>query len=187
MIRLKLKNNPIVSGDPIYGSQLQPYLDKILEGLHKTQVKSELVIPIEQAIRTKTRKDLEMSEKDVQFDIFKTMYVGNARHIIENLKIGNQINNVDLIEKVNQGTISPEVLVNLTPQDMHSERWMTLIEKKIVDLDKLTKNPEATTNLYTCSRCKNNQCTYFERQDRSADEPMTTHITCCTCGKKWRI
>lgn len=191
MIHLKIKKNhkmvvpeeqPI---DPLT-SQLKSHIEKVTESLRNTQLKSDLVIPVELAIRHKTIKDVDNLKNAHDFETYRTIYLTNARHIIANLKNNNQINNLTLIEKVNQGSITPDVLVDLNPQDMFTERWHTLIEKKLHDINNLTKDPEATTDLYQCARCKRNKCTYFQRQDRSADEPMTIHITCCYCGKKWR-
>ena len=30
------------------------------------------------------------------------------------------------------------------------------------------------------------KCTYYQLQTRSADEPMTTFITCLNCNNKWK-
>jgi transcription elongation factor S-II len=178
------ENFPI--NNELFNPQIKPFVDKVIDCLSKTQLKADLIHPIEEAIRNKTKYDLEQIRcKD--FDTYKKLYMTNARHIIDNLKPDNEINNTKLIENVNNGNISPEKLTTLTPQDMHQERWLTLIEKKMLDIERMTKDPEATTDMFTCNRCHRNKCTYFQRQDRSADEPATIHITCCYCGKKWRI
>jgi len=185
MIRLKIKPNP-TRDDDFFGTQMTPYIDKVIENLHKTQLKSELVNQLELAIRNKTKKDAEQLYRNDDFNVCKNIYMTNARHMIENLKNNNEINNTDLIEKVNTGIITIDKLVELKPEEMHDEKWRVLLEKKKTDIENLTKDPEATTDLFWCSRCHRNKTTYFERQDRSADEPMTIHITCCYCGKKWR-
>jgi transcription elongation factor S-II len=53
---------------------------------------------------------------------------------------------------------------------------------------RFTTRVEASTDMFTCRRCKKNQCTYIQLQTRSADEPMTTFVTCITegCGSKWK-
>lgn len=184
MIRLKIKSKSI--NDEFFGPRMSPYIDKVIENLHKTQLKSELVEPLEIAIRQKTRRDAEKLFKIDHFETCKNIYMTIARHMIENLKNNNQINNLDLIDKVNQQQINVDQLVELKPEEMHNERWRTLLDKKKADFKKLTKDPEATSDLFWCSRCHRNKTVWFERQDRSADEPMTIHITCCYCGLKWR-
>jgi DNA-directed RNA polymerase subunit M/transcription elongation factor TFIIS len=184
MIRLKVK--PKTVSDDFFGARMTPYIDKVKENLRKTQLKTELIDSLETAIRNKTKKDAEKLYLLNDFETCKNIYMTNARHMIENLRNDNEINNVELIDKVNNGSISIDKLVELKPEEMHNERWRVLLEKKKADMEKLTKDPEATTDLFWCSRCHRNKCIYFERQDRSADEPMTIHITCCYCGKKWR-
>ena len=45
---------------------------------------------------------------------------------------------------------------------------------------------EAMTDQFKCGRCKSRECTYYELQTRSADEAMTTFITCLKCGNRWK-
>ena len=45
---------------------------------------------------------------------------------------------------------------------------------------------EAMTDQFKCGRCKSRKCTYYELQTRSADEGMTTFITCINCGNRWK-
>jgi transcription elongation factor S-II len=181
MIQLKFKQNV---GD--VSDQLRPYYDKVIFNLNKTDVDKHLVTMIEEAIRNKTYVDVEELCDSHNFDIFKNMYMNIARHIIDNLKTNNQISNIELINRVNNGEITAAQLVNLTPEEMHKSRWSSLIKKKELDAKKITSDPEATSELFWCNRCHRNKTHYFERQDRSADEPMTIHITCCYCGHRWR-
>ena len=46
---------------------------------------------------------------------------------------------------------------------------------------------QARTNMFRCGKCKGNECFYFQMQTRSADEPMTTFVTCANCQNKWRV
>jgi transcription elongation factor S-II len=43
------------------------------------------------------------------------------------------------------------------------------------------------TEQFRCGRCKERKCTYFQLQTRSADEPMTTFVTCANCGNRWKF
>jgi transcription elongation factor S-II len=39
---------------------------------------------------------------------------------------------------------------------------------------------------FKCGKCKSVKTTYYQLQTRSADEPMTTYVTCMSCGSKWK-
>ena len=39
-----------------------------------------------------------------------------------------------------------------------------------------------------CSGCKKkSKCDYYQMQTRSADEPMTTFMTCLECDRRWKF
>ena len=87
------------------------------------------------------------------------------------------------------GEVSAEKLIDMKPQELFPENWEELA-KKHWEQNKNTGNaPEATTNMFKCPKCKKRQCTFYQMQTRSADEPMTTFVTCVAagCGKKWRF
>jgi len=39
---------------------------------------------------------------------------------------------------------------------------------------------------FTCSKCKSRKTTYYQLQTRSADEPMTTFVSCLNCNRNWK-
>ena len=166
--------------------EIKPYRNKVIEQLKKTDLKEELVIPLESCLNQKTISEADKLRCGRNFDLYKSLYMSICRHIIANLRSNNSVGNKQFIEMLNEKQISLEKAIELPPQDMHRDRWRVLIEKKLMDIDKLTKDPEATTDMFWCGNCHRNKCTYFERQDRSADEPMTVHITCCHCGRRWK-
>ena len=45
----------------------------------------------------------------------------------------------------------------------------------------------ATTNQFQCGKCRQRKCTYYQMQTRSADEPMTTFVTCTNCQNRWKF
>jgi DNA-directed RNA polymerase subunit M/transcription elongation factor TFIIS len=175
MVTLKLKKN-----------RLGRYRSAVTKGLKDTDLNAELVTKFEKLIYDQAQLEAERLKCLDQIDQCKHLYLSIARHLISNLKAGNYINNQKFIKHVNNGDIAPEEAVKMSPQEMHPDRWRVLLERKQADLDKLTKDPEATTDTFKCGRCRRNKCTYFERQDRSSDEPMTRHITCCYCGNYWK-
>jgi transcription elongation factor S-II len=75
----------------------------------------------------------------------------------------------------------------MTHQEMQPERWSKLIEEKIKrDKSKYEVNMDAATDTFTCRKCKQNKCSYYQMQTRSADEPMTTFVSCLSCGNRWK-
>jgi len=44
-----------------------------------------------------------------------------------------------------------------------------------------------SSDQFQCGRCKERKCTYYQKQTRSADEPMTTFVTCTVCGNRWKV
>jgi len=41
--------------------------------------------------------------------------------------------------------------------------------------------------MFKCGKCKSTKTSYYQMQTRSADEPMTTYVTCLNCDKKWKF
>lgn len=85
-------------------------------------------------------------------------------------------------------TMSPEEFANTTEVDRHPERWMERL-KQVAERDKAlySKKKTANTQMY-CSGCKKKtNCDYYQMQTRSADEPMTTFVTCLECDKRWKF
>jgi transcription elongation factor S-II len=49
-----------------------------------------------------------------------------------------------------------------------------------------SKDELQTTDMFRCGKCGQRKCCYYQLQTRSADEPMTTFITCVPCGNRWK-
>lgn len=112
---------------------------------------------------------------------FKQLYIDRLRTIINNLK------NPDILQQLQSEEMKPQTFAFMTHQEMNPERWSVLIRQKIKrDASKFTVNIEASTDMFTCKKCKSKKCTYYELQTRSADEPATIFITCLDCGKHWK-
>jgi hypothetical protein len=45
---------------------------------------------------------------------------------------------------------------------------------------------EDYSGLFKCGKCKSVKTTYYQMQTRSADEPMTTFVTCKNCRNRWK-
>ncbi|KAJ0772035.1 putative transcription regulator IWS1 family [Helianthus annuus] len=98
--------------------------------------------------------------------------------------------NPDFRRKVLLGHVKPERILELTPEEMAStERQMENVkikEKALFDCER-GGPPKATTDQFKCGRCGKRKCTYYQLQTRSADEPMTTFVTCVNCDNHWKF
>ncbi|MAP67240.1 MAG: hypothetical protein CMF80_06035 [Candidatus Marinimicrobia bacterium] len=118
---------------------------------------------------------------------FTQLYIDRLRSIYLNLtKLDG------LREQLKNNSLKVDEFAFMTHQEMDPDNWKELIEiKKKRDESKYTNTIKISSD-FTCSRCKKNgdpadQCTYYQLQTRSADEPMTTFVTCLNCGKRWKF
>lgn len=112
---------------------------------------------------------------------FIQLYIDRLRSIYINVQ------NEELLHHIKNHEITPQTLAFMTHQEMNPLHWKKLIDAKIKrDANKFNKTIQASTDMFTCKKCKGKRTTYYELQTRSADEPMTCFITCLDCGKHWK-
>ena len=109
---------------------------------------------------------------------FVQIYLDRLRTVYINLK------NAELLKQLKDQELLPQTLAFMTHQEMNPTHWKEKIEQKIKrDSNKYNANIQASTDMFTCKKCKSKRCTYYELQTRSADEPATIFVTCLDCGK----
>jgi len=107
--------------------------------------------------------------------------------LVFNLK---KLNNPGLRNALLRGEITPSEFVDMRSQDLANPE---LINARDADADWAKKiamvkslNPSKPTDAYTCHKCHKKECTTVQFQIRSADEGMTTFVSCMNCGHMWR-
>jgi DNA-directed RNA polymerase subunit M/transcription elongation factor TFIIS len=111
---------------------------------------------------------------------FIQIYLDHLRSIMTNLK-------GDILKQISDGSIKPHVVAFMTHQELCYEKWSDMIAEKVKrDKNKFETHISASTDLYTCRKCKGNQCTHYFQQVKSSDEPMTCYLNCLNCGNKWK-
>jgi transcription elongation factor S-II len=151
---------------------------KINEKLNDEKSSSNL----EKGIFNYSLKEAEQRKIIKKWDnkLFIQIYLSHLKSILNNL-------NEEWIHEIRNGSIQAHKLAFMTHQELNHDKWKELIDAKSKrDKNKFEANLAAATDTFTCRKCKNNQCTYYQMQTRSADEPMTTFVTCIPCGNRWK-
>lgn len=114
-------------------------------------------------------------------------YKAKFRNLHFNLK---DAGNPDLRRKVMSGDVAPDVLVVLSPEELASnvkkEENQRIRDKKLFD-SAPSAAKQATTDQFQCGKCRQRKTTYYQMQTRSADEPMTTFVSCLNCNNRWKF
>lgn len=119
--------------------------------------------------------------------LFASIYLNRARTVFYNLRQSAPDGEKTLAERVLSGEVAAKDLGTMTHQEMCPWIWKSLVEAKIArDKSQYEINMEAATEEFKCFKCKKRKCTYYELQTRSADEPMTTFVSCLLCGNHWK-
>jgi len=164
--RCNLKNKLHEKIKLIYGEEIKISIATNLEkGIYN--------ITLDNATKKKIVKKWDNS-------IFVTLYLIKYKSIFNNIT-------KSLIEKIINKSIKPHIIASMSHQELQPEKWRELLEaKKIKDENRYTPKIEASTNDFTCRKCKSDRCWHYQLQTRSADEPMTTYVTCLDCSNKWK-
>lgn len=113
------------------------------------------------------------------------LYTDRFKSIYTNFNKNSYLKNKKFIDKIKK--LSMNELIQLTHRDMNPKIWKILIENKLKRDENFDKiDMSASTDEFKCFKCFKRNCTYYELQTRSADEPMTTFVTCLECGNRWK-
>jgi len=116
--------------------------------------------------------------------VFWNSYRSKCISVYENIRSKGE----NWANRIVSGEIDCKTFVDMPAHEICPSRWKDALEKIIETEKKLySKNTAASIYLH-CSRCKKkSRCDYYQLQTRSADEPMTTFVTCLECDKKWKF
>ena len=136
------------------------------------------------SIRTSNDKNIVKRWDNIYF---VQIYIDRLRSIMNNINPKYNKKNRTLLNKLKKKKILAHNLAFMSHQEMNPKLWNDLIQAKIKrDKNCVSNDMSAATDEFTCFKCKASKCTYYQLQTRSADEPMTTYVTCLDCGCRWR-
>lgn len=118
---------------------------------------------------------------------FVILYLNKYRSVRANLSTKSHVHNHYLLEQVKNGGIPACKVAFMNDREMFPEKWKRLVDDKIKrDNNMYKENLASATDEFKCYKCAKRQCTYYQMQTRSADEAMTTFVTCLNCGNNWK-
>ena len=110
---------------------------------------------------------------------FVELYISKFRSLLAN------IDSEHVQELIRQ---DPYKISHMSHQEMNPTIWKPFIEKQQKIAESMLNNKlTANTTSFKCHRCDSKNCSYYQMQIRSADEPMTSFVTCIDCDNHWRV
>lgn len=131
---------------------------------------------LEEAILQRCVDDAQRWFIDIDWDTpaFREMYRSRAVSLFASRKLAN--------------SMTPKEFAESSEMDRHPEIWTDILNQ-VHEKDKARYSKKATASIMMfCGGCKRKtKCDYYQLQTRSADEPMTTFVTCLECDKRWKF
>ena len=159
------------------------FRENIRKKLEVTLANENNALNLEKGIFNYALKEADQRKVIKKWDnhLFVQIYLNHLRSIMTNLS-------ADILKQIESGDIKPHQVAFMTHHEMRPEKWSALSDAKSKrDKNKFEVNLSAATDSFTCRKCKGNKCTYMQLQTRSADESMTTYVSCITCSARWKF
>ncbi|GHJ85449.1 hypothetical protein NliqN6_1851 [Naganishia liquefaciens] len=141
----------------------------------------------EKAILVERALALEQAVYDKMEQRVTDEYRSRIRELFLNLR---EPSNAALRDSIVTGAISCKDVVNFTQEELASEAIkaeQAAIDKQNLFAAQGAGATEAETDAFKCGKCGQNKTRYYQMQTRSADEPMTTFVTCTNCNNRWKF
>jgi transcription elongation factor S-II len=130
-------------------------------------------------------------EVDSDWNSFaKDRYHRQVVKILTNLDPDSYIKNKKLVKRFFSEEFHEFELCQLDSSQIFPEKYKELVEKyspKEIVREVLPFDEPDYKGMYKCGKCKSWKTTYTQAQTRSADEPMTTFVTCIACSNRWKF
>jgi len=161
---------------------------RIVDSTRPERLLLEYPVIMEKSVYNYTIKEAKLKkiERLWSNSIFSFLYKKNVIKIISNININKNAEFV--LNKLKYGYWEPENLITMLHEELYPELWEDLILKNKRKMELLLKDQnQKGSSTFKCGKCKEYNCTYFQLQTRSADEPMTTFVLCLSCNNRWKF
>jgi DNA-directed RNA polymerase subunit M/transcription elongation factor TFIIS len=159
--------------NPIAKNNRDGNINKLYEFISKEDANT-----LEQAIYDFTI--LYCENNNINSYLIEEIYQSKFNSIYMNINPDSYIKNNYLLNAINSKEVEIKDIPYLKPEDIFPDNWKHIINKLALIEDK-RKNMNIV-ELFPCKKCGCKKHTIKQMQTRGCDEPMTTFITCQTCG-----
>jgi DNA-directed RNA polymerase subunit M/transcription elongation factor TFIIS len=118
-------------------------------------------------------------------NFIKAVYDDKLNSIIANLIDTKNINNKTLKKDLLCNKINPSHVAFMSPAQLHPQKWLYWVKKK--EYKEIRENSIVYSDAYKCFKCGERKTKVTQAQTRSADEPMTTFVTCIVCYNTFKF
>jgi len=155
----------------------------------KVENEEELIIKLatnmERSVYNKSIEESGLTKNDIFDENFRKKY-----YTVNSLKLLHMIkgkNNPTILNNILNKNIREYEILYKKQSEINPMKWKELEEKYGKKDDNYDNYMEVKENeMFKCGKCKSKRVTFYLRQVRSADEPMTSFFTCHNCGKNWK-
>lgn len=164
--------------------------DKVVENFTDLLESNELATQLEESILHVVCEQAIKENIDVDWNnrVFWNMYRSRAISFYEYGRRATTSDDGKWILMLKQREITTREFAEMNAVDLCPSRWKDAVERIIESEKKLYSKNESAAIFMWCSACKKKtKCDYYQMQTRSADEPMTTFVTCLECDRKWKF
>lgn len=126
---------------------------------------------------------LQIIDRDWETPEFVKLYKSLYLKIYPNISYNK---NADYVrDKLKYNIFKPDQLITMKSMELYPAIYESYILKQ-KKIDKFLEEKPEISGIFKCGKCKQNKTTYYQLQTRSADEPMTTFVTCMNCHNRWK-
>jgi len=171
--------------------------------IHTSSVRNVMIRRLYHALLTRDEEEAaeyvrpgSLDPKDVAISIeeaIHSMFSGSEKTRLKFSQICTNMtnrSNGNLRWSVLSGEVTASSLAQMKSEDMgHEEARARRQQSKDFarDAARAEWGEKRVTDTFRCSKCGQRKTTYFQMQTRSADEPMTTFVTCTVCSHAWKF
>ena len=116
---------------------------------------------------------------------FTKEYIKTGRKIISNITYTP--NSKTVKDNILNNIWEAENIAKMTHEELYPEFYSELKLKQQKKMIKHIPIEEQPDGLIKCRKCKSMKTVYTQAQTRSADEPMTTFVTCLSCDGHFKF